>query len=183
MDDNRIVELYWQRDESAIPETQLKYGRYCYAIAHAILGNREDSEECVNDTYFNTWNAIPPHRPQILYTFLGKITRRLALKKLRNKNALKRGGQAALALDELNECISFNSVEKAVQTTELAKAIDGFLAAIPLEDRRIFVCRYWYCETIRQIARRFGCGQSKVKMTLKRTREKLLEHLKKEDLF
>lgn len=183
MDDRSIVELYWQRNENAISETQAKYGRYCFSIAQAILVNKQDAEECVNDTYSSAWNTIPPHRPEVLSTFLGKITRRLSLKTLRKRNTAKRGGEITLVLDELAECIPSDSVENAIQMRELSKIIDNFLSELAENERRIFVCRYWYCENIKQIAKRFGFGQSKVKMTLKRTRDKLLEYLKKEELL
>lgn len=183
MDNRDIVELYWQRNENAISETQAKYGRYCFSIAQNIIGNKQDSEECVNDTYISAWNAIPPHRPVVLSTFLGKIARRLSLKKLRRRHTAKRGGEVALTLDELTECIPSNSTENAIHIRELSKIIDDFLSKLPTDERRIFVCRYWYCEKIAQIAKRFGFGQSKVKMTLKRTREKLRERLKKEDMY
>lgn len=185
MDDKEIVELFLCRKEAAITETHKKYGRYCFAIANRILGNREDSDECVNDTYVGAWNAIPPHQPKILQTFLGKITRRLSVKKLRARCAEKRGGgEAMAALDELAECIpSADNIESEVQANELTRAINDFLGVLPDAERRIFVCRYWYCDRIKDISRSFGFSQSKVKMTLKRTREKLLAHLRKEELF
>ena len=123
MEDSRIVELYWQRNEEAIPETESKYGRYCFSIAENILRDKEDAEECVNDTYLAAWNTIPPHRPEILSTFLGKITRRLSLKKLRDRSADKRGGGRIMAsLDELEYCMpTGQSIDDNIQIEEITK--------------------------------------------------------------
>ncbi len=185
MEDSRIVELYWQRDETAIAETQNKYGHYCYSIANNILRNNEEAEECVNDTYLGAWKSIPPHCPVILSTFLGKITRQLSLKKLRYQTAGKRGGGAPVAaLDELEECIpSGQSMEADLNARELAKIIDEFLGSLSTWERRVFLRRYWYFDSIKDISSRFGFSQSKVKMMLKRTRDKLLVRLGKEDIW
>ena len=182
MEDAAIVELYWQRQERAIAETKTKYGTYCHAIARRILNDALDAEECVNDTYLGAWNAMPPHRPASLGTFLGKITRNLSLKRWRARSAAKRGsGEVALSLDELQECAgSRNDVEEQVEAEELARMIDTFLADLPADDRRMFVCRYWYFDAVGEIAERFGFTQSKVKMSLKRTRDKLATYLEKE---
>ena len=185
MEDNQIIELYWQRNEAALTETQRKYGQYCYAIANSILHNNEDVEEIVNDTYIGAWNSIPPHRPAILSTFLGKITRRLSLKRLRYRTAEKRGGgEKIAALDEYEECIPYGkSIDEGIAEEELTNIINSFLESLPAEERRVFLCRYWYFDSISDIASRFGFGQSKVKTMLKRTRDKLLLRLKKEDIF
>ena len=185
MDDSKIIELYWARDEKAIDETRTKYGRYCYAIASNILHNHEDCDECVNDTYLGAWNSMPPRRPQMLSTFLGKITRNLSLKKLRNRLADKRGGgEAELALEELEECIpSQHSIEEAILEEELTKILDTFLRKLPETERRIFLCRYWYFDSITSISTRYGFGKSKVKMMLLRTREKLRTYLEQEDIY
>ena len=182
MEDKQIVELFWAREEQALDETQTKYGRYCYSIAYNILQNQEDAEESVNDTYLGAWNSIPPHRPERLATFLGKITRNLSLKKWRMATAGKRGsGELLLALDELQECVPTGGfVDDEIQVKELAAIIDGFLRGIPEVERRVFVCRYWYTDSIADICEQFGYGQSKVKMMLSRTRKKLLERLIKE---
>lgn len=184
MEDSQIIELYWQRNESAISETKNKYGNYCYSIAHRILHNIEDSEECVNDTYLGAWNAIPPYYPEVLSTFLGKITRQLSLKKWRKRTAEKRGGgEITYSLDELEECIpAVNNVEEWIDTKELTCIINDFLTTLSKDERRAFICRYWYFDSISDISLRLGFGQSKVKMMLKRTREKLLVRLKKEDI-
>lgn len=184
MEDTDIILLYLARDEKALYETQKKYGAYCYSIAYNILNNPEDSEECVNDTYFNAWKSIPPNKPKILSAFLGKITRNLSLRKFRNKNASKRGGGLLiLALEELEECIpSSKSVYEEIQTAELAEIIDTFLRTIPDEDRRIFIRRYWHFNSISEICQLFGYSESKIKMKLHRTRQKLLTQLEKEDI-
>lgn len=181
MEDNKIVDLYWQRDEEAIKQTANKYGNYCYSIAYNILSNNEDAQECLNDTYLGAWNAIPPHRPKILATFLGKITRRIALNKWRIKDAKKRGGgEVALSFDELEQCIGDNnSVSEEIAEQELIDMINDFLKTVSESDRKIFVCRYFYFESIEEIALRFIFTQSKVKMSLKRTRDKLKDYLLK----
>ena len=185
MEDKRIVDLYWQRDESAIYETEKKYGSYCFSIANRILPDKGDAQECVNDTYFGAWNAIPPHRPENLSTFLGKITRRISLKKRREKSAVKRGGGSIEeSLDELEECIpSGQAIDDALAATELTAIINAFLDTLPLTERRVFLRRYWYFDSIKEISSRYGFGESKVKMMLKRTRDKLLVKLEKEGVL
>ena len=179
MDDAKIVQLYFDRDEQAIPATADKYGTYCTSIAKNILGNHEDAEECVNDTYLNTWNAIPPHRPQRLSTFLGKIVRNLAFNKYKHNTADKRGGgEIAAVLDELAGCVSGNDdVEHAYEYKELVVAINDFLSTLPVEKRNIFICRYWYTDSISDIAVRFDMTYSAVSMTLNRLRTKLHDYL------
>lgn len=182
MEDARIVDMYWARSERAIDETSKKYGRYCYSIACQILADPEDAEECVNDAYLGAWNSIPPHRPAVLSTFLGKITRRISIDKWRGRTAEKRGGgEMALALDELAECVpSGHDVEREAESAELAEAIDRFVMALPIMERRVFICRYWYLDSVSDISRRFGFSQSKVKMMLHRQRKKLLAYLEGE---
>lgn len=184
MDDKEIVELYWRRNEAAIGETAARYGKFCHSIAFNILGNNEDAEESVNDTYLNAWNSIPPHRPSVLSTFLGKITRRVSIDRWRKRTAQKRGGgQIALALDELEECISGGkSVEQAVEAKLLSDVINSFVKSLPDTERSVFLCRYWYMDSVESIAKEFGFSQSKVKSMLYRTREKLRARLIKEGL-
>lgn len=181
MEDGSIVNLYWARSENAISETSKKYGNYCYSIAYHILGNTEDANESVNDTFLDAWNSIPPHRPSILSTFLGKITRRISIDKWRGRTAEKRGGgEIALVLDELSDCISSDqNVEYEVETAELAQIIDHFVMSLSPMERRVFICRYWYLDPIAEIAKRFGFSQSKVKMMLHRQRKNLQNHLKR----
>lgn len=182
MEDNRIVDLYWTRNETAITETASKYGKYCYAIAYNILYDKEDADESVNDTYLGAWNAMPPHRPSILKTFLGKITRRVSLKKWRDSHRDKRGGgEVLLVLDELSECVPSNfMVEDEIIAKELAKTLNRFIAELPTTERQVFLCRYWYLDSIEQISMDFCFSTSKVKSMLYRTRAKLLSYLKKE---
>lgn len=185
MEDKQIIDLYWERSERAIEETASKYGKYCYSIAFNILYNNEDADESVNDTYLGAWKSMPPHKPELLSAFLGKITRHISLNKWRHKNAEKRGGgQVALALDELLECVpSQEKVDEQIEAKELAKTIDTFLAALKEDERRVFVCRYWYLDPIADICKQFGYSESKVKSMLFRTRGKLLTYLEKEGVF
>ena len=185
MEDHQIVALYCQRQTNALAETQKKYGSDLLSIANHILSRYEDSEECVNDTYLAAWNSIPPQKPGVLSTYLGKITRRLALKRHRRNTAQKRGGtEADLSLEELEDCIpAGQSIEDRLDSRTLTHLLDDFLATLPQDRRQVFVCRYWYCESIAEIAQRFSWSESKVKMTLLRTREKLKLHLQKEGIF
>ena len=179
MDDALIVRLYWERNEQAIPATADKYGSYCTSIARNILGSREDAEECVNDTYLNAWNSIPPHRPGVLSAFLGKITRNLSIKRYRHNTADKRGGgQAAVILDEIAEFVSdTDGVEQEIDRRELVKAIDAFLSTLSAEKRGVFLRRYWYFDSISDIASRFGMTENNASVTLNRLRLKLHNYL------
>lgn len=179
MDDTKIIQLYWDRDKQAITATAEKYGSYCTAIARNILGSCEDAEECVNDTYLNAWNAIPPHRPSVLSAFLGKLTRNLSIKRYKRNTAAKRGGgQAALVLDEIAELVSdTDTVERELDRKELVKAIDAFLGTLSAEKRCLFVRRYWYFDSISQIAVGFGMTENNVSVTLNRLRLKLHNYL------
>lgn len=185
MDGVRIVEMYWERDERAIEETSRKYGNYCYNIAFHILENPLDAEECVNDTYRGAWDSIPPHRPTILSTYLGKITRRISLKIIRSRNAQKRGkGVVELSLDELSECIPGRTyVEESVDFQDLVASINNFLSLLPTDERRIFVQRYWYAMSIKEICEQFSYSKAKVESMLHRIRIKLRKHLVREGYF
>lgn len=182
MEDRQIVDLYWAREEAAIHETAVKYGSYCHSIAYAILQNRQDADESVNDTYLDAWNAMPPNRPSVLATFLGKITRRIAIDRWRLRSAKKRGGdEVTLALEELDECVSGScDVELQVQRKELIAAMHRFLDCLPATERRIFLLRYWYLESILSIAKQYGFSQNKVASMLHHVRGKLRQHLEKE---
>ncbi len=179
MEDAKIVELYWNRDQSAITQTASKYGSYCMAIAGNILGNHEDAEECVNDTYMQAWNSMPTHRPAVLSTFLGKITRNLSFNRYKYERAKKRGGSEIPAvLDELSECVSGrDNVEQEMEYKELRMNIDAFLDTVSFKKRSIFVCRYWYADSISDIARQHGMRESTVSMILNRLRKKLEQYL------
>ena len=175
MDDKSIVDLYFLRNEDAIGLTEEKYGPYCYSIAYNILCNREDAQESVNDTYMTAWNTIPPRRPSVLATFLGKITRHISIDRWRQRSAAKRGGgEVSLALEELSECVAgLENVELEYERKEIMKAYTRFLNDLPAVERRVFLGRYCYMESIEAIASKFGFSQSKVKMLLQRTRIKL----------
>ncbi len=182
MTDNEIVALFWERNEQAIEETERLYGRYMHYIANEILHNDESAKEIVNDTYLKAWNSIPPERPSPLKAFLGRITRQLSLNRLEENRAQKRGGgQSVLALDELEECIPDRSAENEIGgRIDLCDSINRFLRRLPLEQRRIFIRRYWYMSTISDIAVSYRMSESKVLSMLFRLRKKLKEHLTKE---
>ncbi len=184
MEDSKIIELYMDRSEQAISETSKKYGRYCHYIAYSILQNEADSEECVNDTYLRAWNSIPPKYPNRLQTFLGKITRNLSLNKWEKLSAEKRGaGQIPLILDELTECIpTEENTAQTVANMVVRDALNRFLEDLPAGTRKIFVRRYWYMSSIKEIADEYGLSQSKVTVTLFRTRGKLKTVLEKEGI-
>lgn len=179
MDDNSIIQLYWDRDDQAIGETSKKYGRYCGTIARNILGSEEDAEECVNDTYLRAWNAMPEFWPEQLATFLGKITRNLSFNKYKHDHAKKRGGgEIALILDELTDCVSdTDDVEQVIDRRELEKAVNIFLRGLSTKKRSIFVCRYWYADSVSEIAKDYGMLPGTVLKTLERTRKQLKEYL------
>ena len=182
IEDIEIVELYWNRCEHAIAETDKKYGTYCFVIARRILEDPEDARECTNDTWLDAWNAMPPHRPSILSTFLGKITRRISIDRWRHRNAYKRGGGVMiLALEELEECVTgSDGLDTEMERQEMEQVMKRFLDSLPLTDRRIFLCRYWYLDSIADISRQYGFSQSKVTSMLHRTRGKLRRLLEKE---
>ena len=182
MDDSLIVELYWNRSEDAIYETQKKYDTYCYRIANNILPDREDARECVNDTYLAAWNAIPPSRPSVLSTFLGKLTRRISIDRWRCLTAEKRGGSiVTLALEELQDCIpGGTNPANELEAKELSGIINRFLWGLPQAERKIFLLRYFDLSPIREICEKYGISESKAKSMLHRTRKKLRTYLQKE---
>ncbi len=182
MEDSKIVDLYWARDERAISETQTKYSRYLMTIAYNIVADTGDSEECVNDTYMRAWNAMPEDRPDMLSTYLGKFTRNLAIDIYRKRNSMKRkDSEYSLSLDELDECISAgNTVESEADRALLSKAISDFLRGRSAEKRNIFICRYFYCDPIKDIAAKAGMQEVSVRSVLMRERDALKEYLRKE---
>lgn len=183
MDDKKIVDLYWERSEAAIFETRKKYGRYCYYIAYNILYSEQDAEECVNDTYVNAWNSMPPHRPERLSMFLGKLTRNIACNRYIYNNAEKRCAYTEVILDEMEELIpSYEGEQSMTDEIVLKDAINEFLRSLPRKTRIVFVRRYWYMSRIKDIARDCGMSESNVKVTLMRTREKFKAHLEKEGI-
>lgn len=182
MDDDKIVELFWQRAESAIRETEKKYARYIKYIAYRILGNHEDAKECENDVYLKTWNSIPPNRPNVLPAFLAKITRNLALDKYDKLKAKKRGaGQVDIVLEELSDCIPDpDSVSDLADGFALSKAISEFLHTLPEQTCNVFVRKYWYMSTNREIASLYHISETNVGSILHRTRILLKDYLEKE---
>ena len=182
MEDQQIVQLYFDRCEDAIAQTAAKYGKYCHTIAYNILHNFEDSEECVNDTYLKAWHTIPPQRPWKLAVFLGKITRNLSIDVYRRYTADKRGGgQMQTALDELGDCAaSLGGVNDGFDEAVLVDVLNSFLGSLPAEQRKIFMRRYWYVSSVQEIADEYGITESKVKMSLLRSRNRLRAALEKE---
>ena len=181
MEDTKIIDLYWDRDQSAIEQTAQKYGRYCGKIAKNILFNKEDCEECVNDTWLRAWNAMPEERPSILSSFLGAITRNLCLDRYRKQHTAKRGnGEAAYIFDEMMDFPDEKEPSHYIEEQELILSINRFLKNLPTEQRVIFVRRYWYFDSVADIAERCGCSEGRIKTILFRVRGKLTEYLKKE---
>ncbi len=182
MEDNQIIELFWQRSEKAIQKTNEKYGSYCYMVANRILMNHQDSEECVNDTWLRAWNGIPPQRPKRFQPFLAKITRNLAFDRYKARKAGKRGmGVLEEVLDELEECISASTdVEEEILGKELEESIRRFVQTLSRRESDIFIRRYFYVESTDQIAKRFSLKESNILMILSRTRKKLQFYLEKE---
>ena len=182
MDDIEIVGLYWQRDENAIAYTDKKYRHYLNTIAYNILSDQGDSQESVNDTYLAAWNSIPPHRPQVLSTYLGKLTRRISIDMFRKRNANKRGGsEYALSLEELSECLSAgDTTVQELDCQMLSDAIAAYLKTLSQEARTVFLGRYYYLDPVAKIAQYCRISQSKVKILLYRPRQGLGQYLKEE---
>ena len=181
MEDRQIIELYFDRNEQAIAETQKKYGAYCHTVAIGILTSREDAEECVNDTYLHAWNAIPPQRPQFLSAFLAKITRNLALNRYAYKHADKRNIHLTEIYDEATE--PFADSADMLDEMILREAINTFLASLSAETRILFMRRYWYMSPVKQIAHDYGLPEGTVKSILSRTRKKFKDYLEKEGIY
>lgn len=182
MKDSVIIKLFWMRDERAITETDTKYGAYCYQVADNILCSREDSEECVSDTWFRAWNAMPPQKPEYLRLFLAKITRNLAFNRYRHGHTQKHGGGTiVMALEELGECVAANgSAAEAAELHALEQQINQFAHSLPKRDCDIFVRRYFYTEPVARIAQRYHLTENHVSVILSRTRKKLRTHLEQE---
>ncbi len=181
MEDTSIIDLYFERSEEAIQETARKYGKYCYSIAWNVLYDKEDSDECVNDTWLATWNCIPPGKPAVLSAFLGKITRNLAIDCFRRKKATKRSAEHMLELcRELEEIedVTAHSLNDEIRRKEILEILEKFLDSLKKGDRDIFIRRYWYMDNISEIARRHGISESRVKSSLFRSRKKLWGRVK-----
>lgn len=183
MEDSRIIELFWERAEDAISETDRKYGKYCYAIAYNILHSDPDSEECVNDTYLRAWETMPPQKPNALSAYLGRITRNLALNRLSYKAREKRAEGYVAVLDEVGEMLPDTStMPEGADDVALREAINSFLRSLDANTRIIFVRRYWYNSAIAEIAADYSIPVGTVKSTLSRTRKRFRDHLEKEGI-
>lgn len=182
MQDEKIVELYWQRDESAIRETRDKYGAYLHKIAYNILSDAEDSYESVNDTYLAAWNSMPPHKPSVLSTYLGKLTRRISIDIFRKRNRQKRQAtEYSVSLNELGDCLTDgNTPENEYEVKLLAECINTFLRTLSEDARNTFIGRYYFLDSVKDVAKYCGMSESKAKTLLFRTRNSLREYLKKE---
>lgn len=179
LEERKIVELFLSRDENAIPEAEKKFGKYCFKIANNILGNEEDAEECLSDALLAVWNSVPPQKPEFFSAFIGKITRNIALERLRKERAEKRGGgETAAVFDELSEFVSGKeNIEENFERREILSAINGFLAGLPEEKRKIFVLRYFCFESSAEIAKRFGKSENGIRNLLARIRKNLKKYL------
>ena len=182
MEDERIIRLYWKRDENAIRETHIKYGKYCYSIAYNILRSHEDSDECVNDTWHGAWNAMPPEKPNKLQCFLARITRNTAIDRYRHDSAQKRVAEAESLINEYWECIPDETVSIEDELV-LKQAINGFLASLDTKTRVIFMRRYWYAMSIKDIADGMRLSENNISLILHRTRNKFKDYLTKEGIF
>lgn len=185
MEDAQILDLYWKRDERAIAESEIKYGAYCHAVANNILLDREDAQECINDTWLRAWNTIPPQKPKALKPFFAKIARNLALNRYEKKHAKKRGGDmVAIAMEELDECVSSKEdVESVYFAKHLQKDLNVFLHTLPGRDCAIFLHRYFFLENTAEIAKRYEMRESNVLLILSRLRKKLKKFLRKEGYY
>ena len=184
MDDKQIIDLFLNRSEKAIAEVRKKFGRYCHYISYNILHNDEDAEGCVNDTFIKVWQSIPPNNPKHLAAFIGKITRNLSLDRYEKYNAKKRGGgQLESAFDELRDCLpGTDNTTNIADDIILKEALNKFLWSLPIQIRKIFIRRYWYMSTIKEISSDFNISESKTKMVLMRTRNSLKNFLEKEGI-
>lgn len=182
MEDAKIIELFWTRNEDAIAETDASYGRKLRTLATKILDNREDAEESVSDTYMKTWEIIPPQRPAYFYAFIASICRHLSFHKIDWKQAAKRNAEVVALTAEMEMCIPDTRRDREMEAKELGKVLNVFLESLPKETRLIFLRRYWHMDTIAEIAARYGITQSKVKMQLSRTRAKLRTYLEQEGI-
>lgn len=183
MDDKQIIRLFFERSEQAITELSQKYGDLCMKIARSILNDPQDAEECVNDAWLGAWNSIPPQSPDPLRAYICRIVRNHALKKYRANTALKRGNQFEVSLSELEDCIPDNSLDEQLAVNELSAQINAFLAELSRDDRVMFVKRYWFAETITEIADGFGISESNASVRLSRIRGRLRKYLKSKEVY
>jgi len=184
MEDSKIIDLYWDRDENAIAQTAIKYGNYCHTIAFNVLSIHEDAEECVNDTYVQAWNTIPPQRPTMLKAWLGKVVRNMALNLWDKNHAQKRYQGIDVALDELEECVpASQTVESALEDKELGQVISKWLRTLPEDDRNLFVRRYWSGDSVNDLAEEWGVTPNKLAQKMFRLRNSLKAALEKEEVY
>lgn len=184
IDDEKIIELFFERSEQGIRELDIKYGKVCHTLSYHIVGNRQDAEECVNDTYLSAWNAIPPARPDPLLSYLVKIVRNISLKIYWRKKAAKRSSHYTIALEEIEECIADKkSVEDEIEARQLARIIEDFLDTLSLENRVIFMRRYWFSDSYKEIARFVGLSEKNISVRLTRIREKMKQYLMEREVF
>ena len=182
MEDSKILELYFARNEDAIRHTDDTYGRRLYHLADSIVKNGQDAEESVSDTYMQAWNTIPPQKPRHFFAYLAKICRNFALKKLDWQHAAKRSAEVVSLTEEMEMCIPDQSRDRELEARELGMLLDRFLRTLTPENQMIFLRRYWYVDTIAEIAARYGISESAVQMRLNRTRAKLCTYLEKEGI-
>lgn len=181
MEDQQIIRLFFERSEQAITELSRKYGALCFQIADNILDDPQDAEECVNDAWLGAWNSIPPQSPDPLRSYICRIVRNRSLKKLRTNSAIKRGSQFEVSLSELEDCIPDSSMDEQLSISELSAQINAFLAVLPKDDRLMFVKRYWFSESISELADAFGITENNVSVRLSRIRGKLHQYLNREE--
>ena len=184
IDDEKIIDLFFERSEQGIRELDMKYGKICHNLSYNIVNNRQDAEECVNDAYLGAWNAIPPARPNPLLSYIVKIVRNISLKIYWKKEAAKRSGHYKIALEEIESCIADQkTVENEMETRELARIIGEFLDTLPLETRVIFMRRYWFADSYKDIAEFVGLSEKNVSVRLTRIREKMKHYLIEREVF
>ena len=184
IDDEKIIEMFFERSEQGMRELDIKYGKVCHKLSYHIVGNRWDAEECVNDAYLGAWNAIPPARPNPLLSYLVKIVRNISLKIYWRKEAAKRSSHYTIAMEEIEACIAAaNAVEAEIEAVELAHIIERFLDTLTVENRVLFMRRYWFSDSCRDIAGFMGLTEKNVSVRLTRIREKLRQYLIEREVF
>ena len=184
MEDLKIIELYWLRDESAIEETNIKYGRLLHSIAYNILSNYEDSQECTNDTYYKAWDSIPPQKPQYFAAYLGRIVRNFSINLWHKNRAKKRYGGVELLISELSDCIATSdTVEKEIETKEISECINNWLYTLLQDDRVLFLRRYWFGDSLKSLAKESGTSPDKLAGRMYGLRQSLKDALEKEEIF
>lgn len=184
INDEKIIEMFFERSEQGIRELDIKYGKICHYLSYNIVNSRQDAEECVNDAYLGVWNTIPPTRPNPLLSYIAKIVRNISLKSYWRKEADKRSGQYTIALQEIEGCIADpKTVEDEIEVKELARIIENFLDTLPLENRVIFMRRYWFADSYKDIAEFIGLTEKNISVRLTRIREKMKKYLIEREVF